>query len=280
MTDIESYIQSLLVTNPLTEPVVLSAIQALHLPSDSCGLDAGCGIGLQTLLLARAIGPFGHVTGLDISPEFLALAREKATEAGLSGHVSYQEGDVRQLPFDDGRFDWVWSANCVGYGPMEPISLLQELARVVKPGGMVVIIAWSSQMLLPGYPLLEARLNATSSGIAPFVRDKRPELHFLRALGWFRQVGLENPTVNTISGQVSSPMTNDLRRALFALFEMRWTGVGAELNEEDLAEYRRLCLPESPDFIVYHPDYYAFFTYSMFCGTVATKDRCYPLLVN
>jgi demethylmenaquinone methyltransferase/2-methoxy-6-polyprenyl-1,4-benzoquinol methylase len=268
MTDIESYIKSLIVTNPLIEPTIILAIRALQLPLGSRGLDAGCGIGLQAKLLAEAVGAAGHVTGLDLSPEFLILARKMVEESGLSKQVSFQEGDVRELPFDDNFFDWAWSANCVGYAPLEPLPLVKELSRVVKPGGMVSILAWSSQMLLPGYPLLEARLNATSAGIAPFFKGKRPELHFLRALGWFREAGLEDTIAQTISGQVYAPLTDDLRFALIALLEMRWPGVETELTEEDLAEYRRLCLPDSPDFIVDHPDYYAFFTYSMFCGKV------------
>lgn len=51
MTDTESYIKGLEVTNPLTEPIVRSAIQTLQIPFGSRGLDAGCGIGLQTRLL-------------------------------------------------------------------------------------------------------------------------------------------------------------------------------------------------------------------------------------
>ncbi|MBN2149576.1 MAG: class I SAM-dependent methyltransferase [Anaerolineales bacterium] len=268
MTETESYIQSLIVTNPLIEPTMLAAIQALLLPLGSRGLDAGCGIGLQTLPLAKAVGHAGHVTGLDLSAEFLDLAGEMVEEAGLSERISFKQGDVRELPFEDASFDWAWSANCVGYAPLEPLPLIKEMARVVKPGGMLAILAWSSQMLLPGYPLLEARLNATAAGMAPFARGKREELHFLRALGWFRQAGLANPTARTISGQAYAPLTDDLRRGLVALFEMRWPGVETELAPEDLAAYRRLCLPESPGFIVGHPDYYAFFTYSMFCGSV------------
>jgi demethylmenaquinone methyltransferase/2-methoxy-6-polyprenyl-1,4-benzoquinol methylase len=60
-----------------------------------------------------------------------------------------------------------------------------------------------------------------------------------------------------------------MRRALVALFDMRWPGVESELSPDDRAEYRRLCLPQSPDFIVDHPDYYAFYTCSMFYGDVA-----------
>jgi demethylmenaquinone methyltransferase/2-methoxy-6-polyprenyl-1,4-benzoquinol methylase len=80
---------------------------------------------------------------------------------------------------------------------------------------------------------------------------------------------LENPTAQTFVGDAHAPLTDDLRRALQALFQMRWPGVESELSQEDWAEYQRLCLPESPDFILDHPDYYAFFTYSMFHGKVA-----------
>jgi demethylmenaquinone methyltransferase/2-methoxy-6-polyprenyl-1,4-benzoquinol methylase len=270
MTDTDAYIRGLTIFNPLMEPVVQSAIRLLEVPAGSRGLDAGCGIGLQALLLAEAVGPSGHVTGLDISPEFLHHAEEMVSACGRPEQISFRDGDVRQLPFDDGAFDWAWSSCCVGYsGSLEPLQTLRELARTVKPGGSVAILVWSSEKLLPGYPLLEARLNATSPGMAPFGRGRGPELHFLRALGWFREAGLEEPTARTIAGDAHSPLSDNVRDALIALFEMRWPGAEAELTEEDRAEYRRLCLPESPDFIVHHPDYYAFFTCSMFSGKVA-----------
>jgi ubiquinone/menaquinone biosynthesis C-methylase UbiE len=273
MTDTSAYVQSLMVTKPLVESVHRSAIQALQLPSGSGGLDAGCGIGLQALLLAEAVGPAGHITGLDLSAEFLVHAREIVEKAGLSERISFQEGDVRELPFDDETFDWAWSADCVGYGPqLEPLPLVKELARVVKPGGSVAILAWSSQMLLPGFPLLEARLNATSSGIAPFASGFRPESHFLRALGWFRDAGLKELSVHTFAGDAHAPLSGELRSALIALFQMRWPGVESELRQQDRVEYRRLCPLGSPDFILNHPDYYAFFTYSMFCGRVARSE--------
>jgi ubiquinone/menaquinone biosynthesis C-methylase UbiE len=267
--DMDAYAQRLAVSNPLSEAVIPSAIRALQLPSGSRGLDAGCGIGLQALLLAEAVGPAGHVTGLDLSPQFLVQAREIAEKAGLSERISFQQGDVSRLPFDDDTFDWVWSANCVGYHPAEPLPLLRELARVAKPGGSVAILAWSSQQLLPGYPLLEARLNATSSGIAPFTKGKRPESHFLRALGWFREADLEEPTARTFVGDAHAPLSDDMRSALVSLLGMRWPGVQSEVTPEDWAQYQRLSEPESPDFILDLPDYYAFFTYSMFQGKVA-----------
>ena len=186
--------------------------------------------------------------------------------AGLAGRISFELGDARQLPFRDGAFDWAWSVDCVGYAPIEPLRMVSELARVVRPGGTVAILAWSSQMLLPGYPVLEARLNATAAGIGPFRVGDRPETHFTRALGLLRQAGLVDLRVETLAAGVHAPLSGRQRRAWTALLEMRWAGAEAELSPEDAAEVRRLCLPGSPDYIVDHPDYYGFFTYSMFMG--------------
>jgi len=266
--DMDVYARSLNLSNFLRESPIRSAIKALHPPPGSRGLDVGCGLGNHTLMLAEAVTPDGHVTGLDLSPELLEYAREVADRSILSNNVSFREGDMRQIPFDDDTFDWSWSADCVGYAPVEPLPLIKELGRVVKPGGIVAILAWSSEHLLPGYPLLEARLSATVAGISPFTRGKRPSSHFLRALGWFHEAGLEQPTAQTFIGDVQAPLSENNRAALIDLFEMRWPGVQSELTAEEWGQYQRLCNPQSKEFILDKPDYYAFFTYTQFRGRV------------
>lgn len=268
MTDANEYLEMLAVSNPLRESVLRSAIRTLALPPGSRGLDAGCGIGLQALLLAEALGPGGHVTGLDITPEFLNYAGQKAGHLGLSAQITFKQGDVNRLPFENNTFDWAWSADCVGYSPQAGLSAVKEMVRVVKPGGRVTILFWSSQTLLPGYPMLEARLNATAAGIAPFGEGMKPEDHCLRLLGWFNRVGLKEVKARTFVGDVQAPLGDDMRSALIALFRMRWPGAEAEVSSQDWAEYRRLTQPGSTDFILNLPDYYAFFTYSLFYGVV------------
>jgi demethylmenaquinone methyltransferase/2-methoxy-6-polyprenyl-1,4-benzoquinol methylase len=228
----------------------------------------GCGTGSHTLLLAEAVLPAGHVTGIDISPDLIAHAREAAEDAALAEHVTFQEGDMNNLPFKENTFDWVWSMDCVGYAPGKPQPLIMELVRVVKPGGTLAILAWTSQQLLPGYPALEARINATSAGIAPFISGTSPEDHFLRALGWFKEASLEDLTALTFASGVHAPLTADLHAELLALFEMRWPRIQSELAPEDWVEFERLCQPDSPDFILNLPNYYAFFTYSLMRGTI------------
>jgi demethylmenaquinone methyltransferase/2-methoxy-6-polyprenyl-1,4-benzoquinol methylase len=250
------------------EPIIQSAIQTLDFPPGSRGLDVGCGVGIHTQSLAKAIAPAGHVTGLDNSPDQISYAREYAKNSEVSQQVSFREGDMRNIPFERNTFDWVWSMDCVGYAPLDPQPIIQELVRVVKPGGRIALLAWSSQQLLPGYPELEARLAATSAGLAPFAKEKHPAYHFSRALGWFRDAGLLNCSAHTFVTEAYAPLLDHQRNALVALFEMRWPGVQSELSAEDWDQYKRICFPGSSDFILDHPDYYSFFTYTMFQGRV------------
>ncbi len=268
MTDANLYIQRLLEANPLREPVLRSAIQALQLPRASHGLDVGCGIGLQALLLAQAVGADGHVVGMDIDPELLEFGENLVAKEGLAGRITFRQGDMCQLPFNDDTFDWVWSADCVGYPVGELSPILQEFMRVVKPGGGIIILAWTSQQVLPGHPLLEARLNATCSSYLPYLKGKDPGQHFLRALHSFREAGLEELQAQTFVGHVQSPLAPGERVALTSLFEMLWGEPQPEVSPDDWREYQRLCKPKSPDFILDLQDYYAFFTYSMFRGRV------------
>lgn len=268
MPEMDDYARKLYVSNPLRKPLLRQVIAALGLASGSKGLDAGCGIGLQTLVLAEAVGPAGHVIGIDIAPGFLALAEKFAETAGMSKRVTFRQGDVSRLPFDDDAFDWAWSADCVGYAPHDPLPALKELKRTVRPGGRMAILVYSSQQLLPGYPLLEARLNATAAGIAPFKEGMRPERHSMRMLGRLRELGIKTPMVQTFVGSVSAPLQNDIRDALIALFDMRWAGAKSEVSGKEWAKFQRLCRPGSEELILDIPDYYAFFTYSLFQGQV------------
>jgi demethylmenaquinone methyltransferase/2-methoxy-6-polyprenyl-1,4-benzoquinol methylase len=244
-------------------------LRDIQLPRASRGLDAGCGIGLQALWLADAIGPAGHVTGLDVGPELLLFGEKLVTEAGLSGRITFQEGDIfARLPFEPNSFDWVWSMDCIGYPAGDLTSTLKELMRVVKPGGRILISGWSGQQILPGYTLLEARLNASCSGYLPFLQKIKPEQQFLRTAGWFQGAGLDSVKAHTFLGQVQAPLSEGERKALEELFEMLWGQPQTGTSPEDWLAFQQLCKPASPDFILDQTGYYAFFTYTLFEGIV------------
>lgn len=264
-----SYSAQLDVAAPLRMVVLRAAVAQLDLPVGSQGLDVGCGAGHVSRVLAEAVGTGGQVTGLDVDPALLATASRQLEQAGHGGRFAGQVGDANDLPFPDSSFDWAVSVDCLGYSPAVPMEGVAELARAVRPGGQVAVLAWSSERLLPGYPALEARLRCTKAGLAPFGRDLPPESDFLRGLGWFRHAGLVAATAHTFVGQVCAPLSADERTALAALVEMRWPGAATELPHTEASEFRRLCDPQSPDFIVDHRDYCAFYTYTMLCGVVA-----------
>jgi len=268
--DTNIYIQRLLEAEPLREPVLRSIIRSLELPLGSNGLDAGCGIGLQTILFAETLGTEGHITGIDILPELLGYGATMVAKMGLADRIRFREADVGCLPFEDDTFDWAWSADCIGYPAGELTPLLKELMRVVKPGGDIILLGWSSQQLLPGHPLLEARLNATCSGYIPFLKEKSPAVNFIRAGYWLQKAGLQEVEARTFIGEIHNALTSSERSALTCLFDMLWGNPQPETSPEDWRMYQCLCKPDSKDLILDIPDYYAFFTYSMFRGKVPT----------
>jgi len=215
----------------------------------------------QTLMLADAVGPQGHVTGLDIKPEFLGHAGAATAKKGMTDRISFKEGDFNQLPFADNTFDWIWSSDCIGYAPPT-----REVTRVIKPGGSLNIAFWSSEQLLPGYPLLELKLKATTAGLAPFAKESKPESHPIRTLNKLVAVGLTDLKVMTFDCSVHAPLSAEIHTAMRDILEMRWPDVEPELSKEDFELYKRLIDPASPDFILNLPDYYGFFTYSVFTG--------------
>jgi demethylmenaquinone methyltransferase/2-methoxy-6-polyprenyl-1,4-benzoquinol methylase len=268
MTDASLYIQNTLQAEPLRQPLLRSVIKSLGLSPGSRGLDAGCGIGLQALLLADAIGQGGQIIGLDILPELLTYGQHHLRQPDDTPRINFGAGDVSRLPFADQSFDWAWSVDCIGYPSGEMAHILAELRRVVRPAGSILLLAWSSQQLLPGYPLLEARLNATCSAYIPYLEEAKPELNFIRAAHSFRQAGLEDVTAQTFVGDVQAPLSLSQRTALLSQFNMLWGQPQPGVSPEDWQAYQRLCTPGSAEFILDLPDYYAFFTYTLFRGKV------------
>lgn len=86
--------------------------------------------------------------GLDISEDMLSLARKNATEYGLSSRVEYFKGDARQIPFENGHFDAVFTNGSL-HEWAHPEEIINEASRVLKPGGRYVITDLRRDMALP-----------------------------------------------------------------------------------------------------------------------------------
>lgn len=100
-------------------------------------LDLGSGGGIDALLAARQVGPAGHVYGVDMTDEMLALAGANAARAGAA-NVEFRKGVIEDLPLDDATVDVVMSNCVVNLSPDKP-AVLAEAFRVLVPGGRVRI---------------------------------------------------------------------------------------------------------------------------------------------
>jgi len=99
-------------------------------------LDVGTGPGRLAILMAKE--ERAPVTTLEFEGEGIQVARRNAEEAGVGGRIRFLRGDAARLPFPSGAFDLVASANLIHHMD-EPDLAVQEMVRVCRPGGRVVV---------------------------------------------------------------------------------------------------------------------------------------------
>jgi ubiquinone/menaquinone biosynthesis C-methylase UbiE len=79
-----------------------------------------------------------QVTGIDLAAHMLQLGQRNVIRAGLQPQIKLEQVDAKQMPYGDGSFDWVISNSIIHHIP-EPLGVLQEMARVLKPGGLLFV---------------------------------------------------------------------------------------------------------------------------------------------
>jgi arsenite methyltransferase len=104
-------------------------------------LEAGCGSGILCRQVAPAVTPHGSITGLDISPELLGIARNYARQAGLLDIIKWCAGKAEDLPFPEASFTTAFAARLFLH-VSEPEVVLGDLWRVLRPGGKLVAMDW------------------------------------------------------------------------------------------------------------------------------------------
>lgn len=118
-------------------PLGTAALNAANPAPGSQVLDVAAGSGNPAIAVAQA---GARVTALDLAPSLLEIGRRRARDAGVD--IDFVEGDAEALPFDDASFDVALSVVGVQFAPRHEI-VARELARVVRPGGRIVLCSWT-----------------------------------------------------------------------------------------------------------------------------------------
>jgi ubiquinone/menaquinone biosynthesis C-methylase UbiE len=116
------------------------------------GADIGCGPGHLVLELAKR-APALRLTGIDLADAMLEKAKANARLTGLDERVDFRKGDAGQLPFEDESLDLVLSTLSLHHWG-QPVLVFNEVARVLRPGGVYVIFDLRRDIVPPAYTLL------------------------------------------------------------------------------------------------------------------------------
>jgi SAM-dependent methyltransferase len=150
----------------------------LALAAGETVLDLGSGPGLDAFLAAKQVGPNGRVIGVDMTPEMLERARASAAKAGVA-NVEFRQGRLESLPVEGATVDAVTS-NCVINLVPDKAAVFAEVARVLKPGGRVVV---SDIVLDRALPEAVAKDVFAWCGCVAGASDRREYLAMVEAAG-------------------------------------------------------------------------------------------------
>lgn len=113
-------------------------IRDLRIPPGSFVVDAGCGPGMWTPLLADTIGSHGQIMGVDISTESLMMAQDRCANTQYQHQVRYTWARLEQPPIEHGTADLIFSANVSQY-LADPVSIFAALGPYLVKGGRLVV---------------------------------------------------------------------------------------------------------------------------------------------
>lgn len=123
----------------------------LEFSDDSLTLEIGCGTGAMIRSLVNKPNFCGSIVGVDQSPAFIDAASGFAENAGIADRVEFRVGDAHDLDSEDGKFDLVIAHTVISH-VVDPKSVVDECARVLRPGGLLVVFDGDYSSLTYGFP--------------------------------------------------------------------------------------------------------------------------------
>lgn len=172
-------------------PWARELVSSAHVHRGARMLDVACGTGIVARQAASVVGPEGTVTGIDINPDMLRVAR--AVSADIRPAIDYRQGSAMDLPFEDASFDAVCCEQALLFFP-EPVRALSQMRRVLVDGGHAAVSLCRPIGYCPTYVALANALDRHVNNEAgammrsPFASWSVQELRRLFTEGGFDHV--------------------------------------------------------------------------------------------
>ena len=227
------------------------AIAALPLSPQMKVLDVGCGDGFYVGLLAERLLSPGRVVGLDVDPNFLAVARQNPALREARCEVDFVQADLAELPDACLNCDLVWCAQSL-YSLPEPIAALRQMRNAAKPGGIVAVLENDTlhQLLLPWPIHLEIAVRAAELLAFSQESQKPSKFYVGRKLpALFAQAGLEPLGFQTQCVDRQAPLDRDLEVFLQSYLERMHERVSPHIETRFADELRELSNPASDKYL-------------------------------
>jgi ubiquinone/menaquinone biosynthesis C-methylase UbiE len=223
-------------------------------PSPQRVLDVGCGAGGAACAFAAALGP-GVVSGFDRDPRLLAIARRRAADAGLAGHIRWLAARVDALPVEAGSADLVWVSGVVHHLPDQQAAI-GALAGLLQPAGRLALVEGGLPLrCLPfdvglGAVGLESRLDEARSRWFADMRDELqgPALPY----GWpeaLRRAGLVDVRIRSFLAESPPPLDDFGRQVAERHLRSALTELDDRLGPDDRDTIARLLDPDDAAYI-------------------------------
>jgi ubiquinone/menaquinone biosynthesis C-methylase UbiE len=180
--------------SPVVSAVKQRSYELLRLREGDSVIDVGCGPGIDTVPLARIVGPGGQVIGVDADPVMVAEANQASYEAGTGSFTRHILAEATALPLDSDGSDACFSERLLQHLPWPAAErAVAEFVRVVRPGGSVVVVDtdWATLSIAAPDPFLERRVVAQHTAAFPNPYSGR----YLPAM--LRRAGLVQLTTQT-----------------------------------------------------------------------------------
>ncbi len=247
------------------EPMYRAIIADAQLAPDALILDAGCGDAFYAQLIADILGPDARIVAVDRNSAVLRsrINRDPSIQVCLN--------DLEQAGLKRGVFDVIWSCRAM-HSALDPLRRLSALALLLRPRGRLIVI----ENDLAHYPILswpadferrvrEAQYRLLSSRSPDGASIER--YHAARHLpAWLSQIGLRPVSMRTYVVEDVAPLASEVEAYWKLSMDYLGSLIQPFLSDEDRLVYSRVFDPESPNYLLRHPGFYAMEWMAVACG--------------